>query len=418
MSMAQPGHVIIGNGAAAVEACRGMRAGGFTGPIDVFAAGRLPVYNPMLTTYYAAGKIDYPLLFPYGDSNDVFEKYQATLHADSPVTALSVKKREITANGRRFAFDKCLIASGASAVVPPLPGAASPRVFTMRTVEDAVDVKAALEKGVQRALVVGASMVGIKLVELFWKAGLRVDLADMADRIFPLAATPDCARRIERRLAEKGIGLKFSAVLERLEDADTGIRAYFAGEATPLEADLVLMAVGVRPNLEFVDRSEIELRQGVLVDARMESSAPGIYAAGDVAQGMNLQSGERQIIGLWASARNQGFTAGCNMAGLSREYAGEVLHNITRFMGMDFVGVGDVLGMDEYRVVDGDRGGSHILYKNGVVCGANFLDCSSEAGIFKNAFVKQFMGRRIPENPADAPGYGHMLLRVFRLETQ
>ncbi len=416
MAPAAPkGHVIIGNGAAAVEACRGMRKSGFAGPIDVFAAGNLPVYNPMLTTYYVAGKIEYSLLFPYGDSNAVFEKYRATLHPNSPVTALSVKNRTVTAtNGETFTFNKCLIASGASPVVPPLPGANSPKVFTMRTVEDAVALKAAMEKGPKRALVVGASMVGIKLVEMFWKAGLQVDLVDMADRIFPLAAHPDCSGIIERRLAGMGIGLRFSAALERLEDTDHGVLAWFKGDDRPIETDIVLMCVGVRPNLGFVDRAEIEVRQGVLVDMHMESSAPGIYAAGDVAQGMNLQSGQQQLIGLWASARNQGFTAGCNMGGQHREYAGEILHNITHFMGMDFVGIGDACAVDTCEIVETDNGFSQLLYKNGQVCGANFLDLYTEAGMFKNAFTKNIMGRQQPENDFDAPGYGHMLRRMFR----
>ncbi len=415
--MASQKHAIIGNGAAAVEACRGMRKSGFAGSIDVFAAGNLPVYNPMLTSYYVAGKIKYPLLFPYGDSNAVFEKYQATLHPNSPVTALSVKGRTLTvASGKTFAFDKCLIASGASAVVPPLQGANSPKVFTMRTVEDAVALKAAMEMGPKRVLVVGASMVGIKLVEMFWKAGLHVDLVDMADRIFPLAAHQDCSSLIERRLAGMGVGMKFSAALERLEDTGKGILAWFKGNERPIESDLVLMCVGVRANLGFVERAEIEVRQGVLVDVHMESSAPGIYAAGDVAQGMNLQSGQREIIGLWASARNQGFTAGCNMAGQHREYAGEVPHNITHFMGMDFVGIGDARGVDACEIVETDSGFSQILYKNGRICGANFLDLYAEAGMFKNAFTKNIMGRRRPESDSDAPGYGHMLRRMFRPE--
>ncbi len=387
-------HAIIGNGAAAVEACRGLRKSGYDGGIDVFAAGSLPPYNPMLTTYYASGKIPWPLLFPYGDSNAIFAKHQATLHQDSPVSALSVKNRSLTtADGRTHAFDKCLIASGASAIVPPIPGADSPRVLVMRTVEDAVRLKAALDKKPKRALVVGASMVGIKLVEMFWKAGLEVTLADMAERVFPLAAHPDCSRLIERRLAAMGVKLQFSAGLERLEDAGQGLLAHFKNNPEPLPADLVLLAIGVRPNLSFVDRSEIDIRQGVLVNARLESNAPGIYAAGDAAQGLNIQSGRRQIIGLWASARNQGFAAGCNMAGEFREYAGEVPHNITHFMGMHFVGIGDAANADECRTTRSGGALSQILYKDGKVCGANFLDDCAEAGVFKGEFVKGMLGR-------------------------
>ena len=381
--------VIIGNGCAAVETCRGLRESGYAGGIEVFAAGSLPAYNPMLTSYYAAGKIDYSLMFPYGDSNRIFDSYQARVRADSPVSTLSAADRYVEANGEKHAFSQCCIASGASAVVPPFPGSRLPGVYTMRTVEDAVAVKKAMEAKPTRALVVGASMVGIKLVELFWKAGMRVTLADLADRIFPLAAHPDCSRVIEERLNDAGINQRYGAALERIETAADGLAAFFKGEEEPLSVDIIILAIGVRANLSFVDREEIEVRQGVLVDSRMQTSVPGIYAAGDCAQGMNILSGEQQIIGLWANARNQGFTAGCNMAGVQREYAGEILHNITHFMGMDFVGIGDVGVGNESRVETAPGWYKQVFYKDGTVCGANFIDYYNESGLFKNALIKR-----------------------------
>lgn len=380
---------IIGNGCAAVETCRGLRESGHDGPIDVFAAGGLPAYNPMLTSYYAAGKIDYPLLFPYGDSNAVFDKYNVTLHPNTAVTALSAGDRTLTAGGEVHPFDKCCIATGASALVPPLPGATSPNVFTMRTVEDAVAVKKAMGNNPRRALVVGASMVGIKLVELFWKAKMEVTLADLAERIFPLAAHPDCSRVIEDRLEEMGVRLSFSAAIERIEEAPEGLLAFFKDVPDPLAVDIIMLCIGVRANLGFVNREEIEVRQGVLVNEYMESSAPGIYAAGDASQGMNLLSGQ-QVIGLWANARHQGFTAGCNMAGRRRRYAGEILHNITHFMGMDFVGIGDVTG-DPDETVHNERWFSQIFRRDGELRGANFIDFYSESGLFKNALVKRIL---------------------------
>lgn len=380
---------ILGNGCAAVEACRGLRESGFRGGVDVFAAGNLPVYNPMLTSYYAAGKIGYPLLFPYGDSNAVFEKYEAALHPDSPVTTLSAAKRTITAGGREIPFGKCCIATGAAPVVPPIPGARAPGVFTMRTVEDAVAVKEAMTRGPKKALVVGASMVGIKLVELFWKAGLEVTLADMADRIFPLAAHPDCSRVIEDRLKEMGVRLRFSAALEGIDETADGLSARFKGADAPLDVEIIVLAIGVRANLGFVDRGEIDVGQGVLVDEYMESNVPGIYAAGDCAQGKNILTGEKQIIGLWANARNQGFAAGCNMAGANRRLDGEILHNITHFMGMDFVGLGDVGDANPHTTTNEKGLFKQVFYKDGQICGANFIDFYENAGVFKNVLVKR-----------------------------
>lgn len=389
MAAAKNRVAIAGNGAAAVECFKALRKNGFTGAIDVFAAGGLPVYNPMLTSYYAAGKIPYSMLFPYGDNFDIFEEYGVTLHKSTPVAKLRAGERVlVTEAGDAHPFDQCLIATGARAFVPPFPGADHPRVFTMRTVEDAVKLHGAMAQKPQRALVVGASMVGIKLVEMFEKAGVACCLADMAPYIFPLAAGEECARFIEQRLTARGVSLRFSAAIERVEDTGGGIRAWFKDSPVPEEADLLLMCIGTRTNTGLVDPAEIETAQGILVDERMQTSAPGIYAAGDVAQGVNLLTGEKQVIGLWASARNQGRAAGSNMAGRRREYRGEVLHNITHFMGMDFVGVGEVRNYDDSVKSVSDCHYAQLFYKGGRLCGANFIDLFESCGVLKNMLVK------------------------------
>lgn len=409
--------VIIGNGCAAVEACRGLREKGFTGDIRVFASGSLPSYNPMLTSYYAAGKIPYELLFPYGADNSVFDKYNATLQASSPISELNASAKTVTtASGEVCSFDQCLIASGASAFVPPFPGSGSPCVFTMRTVEDAVAVKKAMEGKPKKAVVVGASMVGIKLVELFWKAGVEVVLADMCERIFPLAAHPECSRRIEQRLTDMGIGLRFGAAISKVDDTASGITAHFGDGLPPEEADLLIMCIGVRSNLGFVNREEVNTAQGVLVNNRMQSSVPYIYAAGDAAQGMNILNGQQQVIGLWANARCQGYTAGCNMAGAAHEYAGEILHNITHFMGMDFVGLGDIADYDRFEMKEKGKNFAQVFYKDDKICGANFLDIFTEAGVFKHAIIKEALRGQSKAPSATMPQVHEMLLQKLLAE--
>ena len=120
------------------------------------------------------------------------------------------------------------------------------------------------------------------------------------------------------------------------------IRAYFEGSTESEEADLLVMCIGVKANTGFIDRKQVAVDRGILVDGYMRTSMPGLYAAGDVAQGKNLLSGESEMIGLWNNARYQGRTAGRNMAGRNEFFPGNIPHNITHFMGMDFVGIGNV----------------------------------------------------------------------------
>lgn len=383
---------IIGNGCAAAECLKAVRKNGYTGEIHIFAEGKPPVYNPMLTTYYVAGKISYDNLFPYGNNNKIYEDYQAKVHSGSPVEVLNAKEKTVkNRNGFELKFDQCLIASGATPFLPPISGINSDRVYTMRTVDDAVRLKRALDRKPKKALVIGASMVGIKLVEIFYNAGIKVCLADIADRIFPLAAHPECSQIIQDRLENMGIKLRFSSGIKKVEETPGGIKAYFENSQETEEAEILVMCIGVRANIGFVDRDQIEVQQGILINEKMETNVPGIYAAGDVAQGKNLLSGRHEIIGLWANARYQGRTAGRNMAGASESYPGNIPHNITHFMGMDFVGIGDVC---EYTHMEKKFDGKRFIqlfWKDELLSGANFIDINTECGVIKSEIVKRLM---------------------------
>lgn len=264
-------------------------------------------------------------------------------HLGSPVVELDTERQEIRAsNGVSLQYSRCLVASGASPYLPPVTGIKGEGVYTMRTLEDALRLRQALKTNPHRALVVGASMVGIKLVEVFYEAGMEVCLADLAPQVFPLAASPECAEIITRYLEGKGIKLRLGAGIAGIETAKHGLKAYFSDHEGSEEADLAVIAIGVRPNLQFLDPAQVKIDKGLVVDDHLRTSAPNLYAAGDVAQGTNLLSGEKENIGLWANASYQGRTAGRNMAGVADVYLGSIPHNIIYFMDMVFVGMGDV----------------------------------------------------------------------------
>lgn len=121
----------------------------------------------MLTTYYVAGKIGFDGLFPYGANQDYYLRYGVDVYAGLPVVALDAEQKVVRAkSGLELKYDQCLIATGASPVLPPVEGISSARVYTMRIVEDAIRLKEAMAKKPKKALVIGASMVGIKVAEL------------------------------------------------------------------------------------------------------------------------------------------------------------------------------------------------------------------------------------------------------------
>lgn len=386
---------IIGNGCAAAECIIALRQAGCEDEIHVFADNKWDTGNPMLTTYYLAGKIKFDRLFPYGPNKEFYRRYEAEIHSSSPVVSLDAENKVVAnRDGYELIYDQCLIASGASPVIPPIEGVTSQRVYTLRTVDDAVRLEQVLKQKPHKVLIVGASMVGVKLVELLSKMGMEVCLVDMADHVFPLISHTECSQVIEERLIRKGIKLKLGAGIDKIEDTFNGIKAYFSDDKSE-EADILMMCIGVRPNIGFVDCEQVQAQDGVLVNEHMMTGVPGLYAAGDVAQGMNLLTGTQQIIGLWANARYQGRTAGRNIAGKDEEYAGNIPHNITHFMGMDFIGIGNVCEYDRVKTKQDNNRYMQFFWRDGKLTGANLIDFKTEAGVVKNAVIKGLIQARL-----------------------
>lgn len=419
-------YAIVGFGTAGYHALKAIRRLDAGGTVDVYTNTGLAPYNPMLTTYYAGGKLSYREMFPFGSLEEIQKTCSFRCICDT-VKSVAAGRTVETENGEVRTYDKILIATGASAFAPAIPGLEPERRFFMRTDEDALRLSRALEdKRVKSAVVVGASMVGIKVAELLAKRGIRTVLADLASCMFPLAAYEDVAAEIGRRVEQKGVSLRFGRTIERVEleageaeqrpDAACGD----AGEQRPgadcgrvpepesasprrprqiavmtdgerLEADLVVLCIGTRANIGLADGG-IETNRAILVNERMETSAEGIYAAGDCCAGTNIQSGERQIIGLWANANHQGTVAGINMAGGNARFEGNILHNITHFMDMDFIGFGDNRIQGETLVFGSLKQGLYLkaVCRDGRIAGVNILDSYPISGMIKNYMLRLF----------------------------
>lgn len=397
---------IIGFGCAGYHGLRAIREAGSPAQVDVYSETAVPPYNPMLTTYYTAGRLPYEGLFPFGSLPEIAGEYRADLHTGVRVTKVDAKERTVSAGGETRSYDKILIATGAAAFVPGsfagLRGA-----FCMRTVEDAVRLREAIEKReYKNAVIVGASMVGIKVAELLHNRGCQVTLADMAPHIFALAAYPEVSEMIEARLEKLGIRTAFGQAItgaeeeldEKGEVKNTTVRL---ADGSELKTDLLVLNIGTRAATGILDPAQVELDRGILVDERMETSAPGLYAAGDCCQGREMQSDARMIIGLWANAATQGRVAGRNMAGIPAETDGNILHNITHFLDMDFIGLGDNRLTGEVRTYQSPDKGFYIqaVIRDGKAVGFNILDNYGVSGILKAHLIKLLRGQRCPFSP-------------------
>ena len=385
---------IIGFGGAGYCAAEEARKRDPEAVIDVYSDTGLGPYNPMLTTYYVKGAIPYEVMFPYGTLEEARERLNLTVHTNRPVTGLDPAARTLRfADGSQAAYDNILISTGASAVMPPLPGMDLPGVIKMRTVQDAVDLKERLDSGkIRSGLVIGSSWVGIKVVEDLVTRDIPCTLIDGAPWMFYVASFQESAQRVQADLEAKGVTLSFNQMLDHIEQESDGRLTAVTQSGSRFTADLIAVCIGVRTNTGFLKDSGVAMNRGVLVDRRMSTNYPGVYAAGDCCEAVDIQSGAHRNIGVWYNAQKQGQVAGANMAGGEMEFDANVLVNLAHYLDYDFISIGDISSCkpedtvyeyeDSRYYIRGVRDGG------GAIKCLNVIGSAESNGLLKNIFIK------------------------------
>lgn len=386
-------YAIVGFGCAGYHAARAIRRADPAGRIAVFNDTGHPPFNPMLTTYYASDRISLDGVFPFGSLAQVQRSLNLELYTGTKVLQVDTNQKVIETEERTQPFDSILIATGAYALVPKPLLQGGGKFFLMRTLADAQQLRTHLDShSVRNAVVVGGSMVGIKVAELLCRRNIQTTMIDAAPYLFPLAAYQSTAEVIQDQLEKAGLRLVFNAQVSTIRPQGVEL-----ADGSLLEADLVCLCIGTRANVELVantqvvERQAIQIKRGIVVDEQMRTSCPGIYAAGDCCEGTELQTGKTAIIGLWANAGAQGECAGRNMAGVSCRYYGNILHNITHFFDMDFIGLGDPSLPGEHHLFQGNNFTIEIVLDGEKLNSVNIFGNYKISGILKNYLVKRVL---------------------------
>ncbi|MGB9041993.1 MAG: FAD-dependent oxidoreductase, partial [Pseudolabrys sp.] len=302
--------VIVGGGAAGFAAAEMLRRRGFAGSIAMISNDdAAPVDRPNLSKDYLAGSAPEEWVPLRGD--DWYPENKIDLKLKTEVIAIDPRARTLAlANGSTVPFDKLLLATGAEPVKLPSPGTDLPHVHTLRSLADCRAI-IAQAKAAKRAVVIGASFIGLEAAAALRARGIEVHVVAPEKRPLERVFGPQLGDFIRALHEEHGV--KF-----HLEDSVTtieGKRATLKSGGT-LDADLVVVGVGVRPRLALAEKAGLAIDKGVMVNDYLETSAPGIYAAGDIARWPDPISDERIRVEHWVVAERQGQTAALNMMGI------------------------------------------------------------------------------------------------------
>jgi 3-phenylpropionate/trans-cinnamate dioxygenase ferredoxin reductase subunit len=310
--------VIVGASVAGANAAQAARSEGWSKPIRLVGKeSLLPYERPPLSKAVLIGRAPPSVARVYPG------KYYATSEIDlvlgTAATSLSLGDRTVELEGgRRLRFERVVLATGSSPRSLPTPGAELVGVHTLRTIDDMLALRDELLPG-RRVGVVGGSWIGTEVSACARQRGCDVVIAEPGHTLLERVLGTEVGQYYEGLHRSHGVELRLGVGVESLDGRDKVERVRFA-DGTTADVDVVVIGVGVRPNIELAVAAGLDTAQGVLVDGRLASSHPDVFAAGDIAEAQHPVLGRRVRVEHWANALNQGAVAGANGAGASKVY--------------------------------------------------------------------------------------------------
>ena len=385
-------YVIIGAGPAGVIAAETLRKIDPAGVVTLVGDEPEPRYSRMAIPYLLAEDVgEDGTHLRHGAGH--FEGLGIEVRRDR-VTGVSPEAKTIALEGGgSLAYDRLLIATGSSATRPPIPGMDLPGVENCWTLEDARAIAARMTPG-KSVVLMGAGFIGCIVLQALAERDLKVTVVEMAERMLPRMMDDVGGEMIARWCESQGVRVRTGAQVTGIEAAGDGFRLSLngglkgglkGGEA--LEADMVICATGVRPNIGFLEGSGIATEAGVLVDHSLATNQPGVYAAGDVAEGPDFSTGEKAIHAIQPTASEHGRIAALNMAGTATRYRGSLSMNVLNTLGLVSSSFGLWMGVDGgARAESTDREGFKYLrleFDGEVLVGALALGLTQHVGVIR-----------------------------------
>lgn len=401
-------YVIVGAGPAGVVAAETLRAQDPAGEVIMIGGEPEPAYSRMAIPYLLAGHIEEAGTY-LRHNPEHFNNIGVRQMHDRVIALDTANKSVLLQGGDSVAYDRLLLATGSKAVAPPMAGLDQPGIYHCWTLEDARNIARHAERGA-RVVLMGAGFIGCIIMEALYKRGVDLTVVEMNDRMVPRMMDQVSGNLIKRWCLDKGVTVHTNTRLVGVAPDPTGQARYTleCDKMGSITADLVVVATGVRPDIDYLQGSLIETKLGIVVDEYLQTSVPGVYAAGDACEGFDWSSGKHAVHAIQPVAADTGRMAALNMAGGEARYAGSMDMNVLDTLGLISTSYGrwqGVQGGEEATLLD-EEGYRYLKlqFEGEYLIGSISLGLTEHVGVLRGLIQGRVrLGvwkQRLMENPS------------------
>lgn len=384
--------VILGAGPAGVSAAETLRTHDPQSELVMVSAEPYPPYAPpaMVDHFLTGSRVH------LWRGENWPESWGVDYRPGVKATALDTAGRRVElSDGSHLAFDRLLLATG-SRLYAPLPGADLPGVYNFKSLSAAEALVTRVRQGeARRAVIVGAGFIGVEIALLLRDLGVNVTQVEMLDQVMPRMLDQDTAAHALEAMRQRGVQVRLETKAAAFV-GESRAEGVLLESGETLSADILIAATGVRPNLEFLEGSGVTYQWGITVDDHLQTSAPGVYAAGDVVEAPDRLTGEPYVHAIFPNAIAQGRLAGLNMLGFDIPYEGAERMNSLKHLGLPIMAVGLKEGD---QVLQARRDGSlRTLYlREDRLVGFQLVGDIHAAGVLRALMLRQADLRRLKD---------------------
>ncbi len=377
-------YVIIGASAAGLSAAESIRKQDAQSSVTVLTEEAYMPYSRPSISYYLKGRVkagDMALRKPY-----FYKEKKIDVVTNSRVTSIDTQKKVVKVGRKSYPYDKLCLCTGSKPFVPPMENVeGKANALTFLDLAAAKEVKkVANEK--TRAVVIGAGLIGMKAAEGLTKICKSVDVVELSPRVLPSILDAKSAKLVKKHLENNKIKFHLENTVVKAVSKGKQITGVVLKDGKKLPCDLLILAVGVRPQCELAEKAGLKVERGIVTDVQtMQTSNPDIYAAGDCCVSVDMLDGSKKIIALWPNAVSQGEVAGSQMAGGDLTLGGTYSVNAIDFFGLRICTCGLINASGEQYsdkvTADGDSY-KRLIFEDGRLVGFVLINSSENAGIY------------------------------------